>query len=162
MSEQNDDMNSSNNVEEKAATPAPETNESSTSSSESGYQRNGRSEGEFRRPERKRYDSRNTEGERRGGYSSNYMDDSKDDEDGYSQRKFVKQYKKYKKKVCRFCTNKLIEIDYKNIEILEKFITDRGKILPRRITGTCSKHQRMLAKTIKRARSVSLLPYIVQ
>jgi small subunit ribosomal protein S18 len=69
---------------------------------------------------------------------------------------------KFKKKRCRFCYNKDLKLDYKNNELLERFITDRGKILPRRITGTCSKHQRELAIAIKRARIIALVPFIVQ
>ena len=67
---------------------------------------------------------------------------------------------RFKKKVCRFCHNKDIVIDYKKTETLERFITDRGKILPRRITGTCAKHQRVLAQEIKRARMIALLPFV--
>jgi len=69
---------------------------------------------------------------------------------------------RFKRKGCRFCQNKSLVVDYKNVEILERFITDRGKILPRRITGTCAKHQRSIALAIKRARIVALLPFIVQ
>jgi len=65
----------------------------------------------------------------------------------------------FKKKVCRFCTQKL-KIDYKDADMLRKFITERGKILPRRITGTCAKHQRALALAIKRARIIALLPFV--
>ncbi|PIE97717.1 MAG: 30S ribosomal protein S18 [Treponema sp.] len=65
----------------------------------------------------------------------------------------------YRKKVCRFCSQKL-KIDYKDPDSLRRFITERGKILPRRITGTCAKHQRKLALEIKRARAVALLPYV--
>ena len=64
-----------------------------------------------------------------------------------------------KKKVCKFCTQKL-KIDYKDADTLRRFITDRGKILPRRITGTCAKHQRALALAIKQARSIALLPFV--
>ena len=67
---------------------------------------------------------------------------------------------RFKKKVCRFCHNKDAVIDYKKIDVLERFITDRGKILPRRITGTCAKHQRVLAQEIKRARMIALLPFV--
>lgn len=66
----------------------------------------------------------------------------------------------YRKKVCRFCSQKA-KIDYKDPDSLRRFITERGKILPRRITGTCAKHQRKLALEIKRARALALLPYIV-
>jgi len=65
----------------------------------------------------------------------------------------------FKKKICRFCTQKLT-VDYKDGDMLRKFITERGKILPRRITGTCAKHQRSLAQAIKRARIIALLPFV--
>lgn len=64
-----------------------------------------------------------------------------------------------RKKVCAFCADKSKGIDYKDINKLKKYITDRGKILPRRISGNCSKHQRELTISIKRARQVALLPY---
>jgi small subunit ribosomal protein S18 len=67
----------------------------------------------------------------------------------------------FKKKVCRFCTQKL-KADYKDADMLRKFITERGKILPRRITGTCAKHQRALAVAIKRARIIALLPFVAE
>lgn len=67
----------------------------------------------------------------------------------------------FKKKVCKFCTQKL-KIDYKESDTLRRFTTERGKILPRRITGTCARHQRELAAAIKRARVIALLPYVVQ
>ncbi len=69
---------------------------------------------------------------------------------------------RFKRKGCKFCQNKNLVIDYKNVEVLERFITERGKILPRRITGTCSKHQRGVALAIKQARIIALLPFIVQ
>jgi len=69
---------------------------------------------------------------------------------------------RFKRKGCRFCQNKSIVIDYKSIEVLERFTTERGKILPRRITGTCAKHQRALAIAIKRARIIALMPFVVQ
>lgn len=64
-----------------------------------------------------------------------------------------------KKKVCQFCADKTEAIDYKDVEKLRKFITERGKILPKRITGTCAVHQREVTTAIKRARIVALLPY---
>lgn len=67
---------------------------------------------------------------------------------------------RFKKKVCRFCHNKDLVIDYKKPDILLKFVTDRGKILPRRITGTCSKHQRAVAREIKKARMIALMPFV--
>ena len=65
----------------------------------------------------------------------------------------------FKKKVCKFCIQKL-KIDYKDADTLRRFITERGKIHPRRITGTCARHQRALALSIKRARIIALLPYV--
>jgi small subunit ribosomal protein S18 len=64
-----------------------------------------------------------------------------------------------KKKVCRFCVDRVDFIDYKKPEALTQFIQERGKIVPRRITGTCSRHQRWLAEAIKRARNIALLPF---
>ena len=65
-----------------------------------------------------------------------------------------------RKKVCAFCVDKVTAIDYKDTAKLRKFISERGKILPRRISGTCAEHQRELNTAIKRARQVALLPYI--
>ena len=65
-----------------------------------------------------------------------------------------------RKKVCIFCEDKVEFIDYKDTAKLRKFISERGKILPRRISGTCAKHQRELNTAIKRARQVALLPYV--
>jgi len=64
-----------------------------------------------------------------------------------------------RRKVCAFCQAKVDEIDYKDVNTLKKYITEGGKILPRRMTGVCAKHQRVLAKAIKRARLVDLLPF---
>ncbi len=65
-----------------------------------------------------------------------------------------------RKKPCKFCMTSVDAVDYKNHELLGRFINDRGKIAPRRITGTCARHQRMLVSGIKRARYVALLPYV--
>ncbi len=70
------------------------------------------------------------------------------------------QPKKYqRRKFCRFCSEKVEFIDYKNTKILRSYLTERGKILPRRMTGTCAKHQRELSESIKRARSIALLAF---
>ena len=66
-----------------------------------------------------------------------------------------------RKKVCYFTKNNIETIDYKDVELLKKFISERGKILPRRVTGTSAKYQRMLTTAIKRARHMVLLPYVV-
>ncbi|MBN2511186.1 MAG: 30S ribosomal protein S18 [Spirochaetales bacterium] len=91
------------------------------------------------------YDGRNSDNDK------NY-DDRKD-------RGFKRGKPFFKKKVCRFCVNKN-KPDYKDIEVLKRFVTERGKILPRRITGTCAKHQRHLAQEIKKARVIALLPFV--
>ena len=67
--------------------------------------------------------------------------------------------RKAKKKVCQFCADKVEHIDYKDVAKLRRFVSERAKILPRRITGTCAKHQRQLTTAIKRARHIALLPY---
>ncbi|MBR5931787.1 MAG: 30S ribosomal protein S18 [Lachnospiraceae bacterium] len=66
-----------------------------------------------------------------------------------------------RKKVCIFCGEKAQKIDYKDVNTLKRYISERGKILPRRITGTCAKHQRAITTAIKRARHIALMPYSV-
>lgn len=73
-----------------------------------------------------------------------------------------KSFRKSRKKVCNFCVDSIDEIDYKDVEKLKRYISDKGKILPRRVTGTCAKHQRKVNEAIKRARHIALLPYTVQ
>ncbi len=70
------------------------------------------------------------------------------------KRRFFKH-----RKVCRFCTDSALKLDYKDAGMLQHFLTERGKIVPRRITGNCAKHQRALTNAIKRARQIALLPY---
>lgn len=65
-----------------------------------------------------------------------------------------------RRRVCRFCTDKDTTIDYKDAKTLRNFVTERGKIIPRRIYGTCAKHQRQLTEAVKRARQLALLPYM--
>ncbi|MEA4920295.1 MAG: 30S ribosomal protein S18 [Clostridiaceae bacterium] len=67
-----------------------------------------------------------------------------------------------RRKVCQFCADKVATIDYKDTAKLRKFVSDRGKILPRRMTGTCAMHQRQLTEAIKRSRHVALLPYTAE
>ena len=67
--------------------------------------------------------------------------------------------RKAKKKVCQFCVDKVTDIDYKDVAKLRRYVSERAKILPRRITGTCAKHQRQLTIAIKRARHIALLPF---
>ncbi len=74
----------------------------------------------------------------------------------------AKGYRRPKKKVCNFCQDKVDHIDYKDVRKLSKYITERGKILPRRVTGNCAKHQRQLTVAIKRARAIALLPFTAE
>jgi small subunit ribosomal protein S18 len=80
----------------------------------------------------------------------------------YKSSRMERDRKRYvfrRRKVCKFCENKINYIDYKNVQMLLPYIPERGKILPKRISGVCSKHQRMLSKAIKRARHIALIPY---
>ena len=65
-------------------------------------------------------------------------------------------------KVCRFCEDKVAVISYKNERVLRRFVTERGKVTPRRMTGTCARHQRVLVRAIKRARHVALMPFVAE
>ena len=65
-----------------------------------------------------------------------------------------------REKICQFCSEKDLKIDYKNVELLRRYIDETGKIRPRRQTGTCAKHQRAVAKAIKNARHIALLPFV--
>ena len=69
------------------------------------------------------------------------------------------KFRKMRKKVCPLCANKDLVLDYKNADQLKKFINDKGKILPRRATGACAKHQRDITIAVKRARHIAVLPY---
>ena len=72
------------------------------------------------------------------------------------------KYRKVRRKVCPLCADKNLVLDYKNADQLKKFINDKGKILPRRATGACAKHQRDIALAVKRARQIAVLPYTVE
>lgn len=67
-----------------------------------------------------------------------------------------------RRRVCKFCEEKIDVVDYKDVRLIGPFVSDRGKILPRRLTGTCSPHQRELAEAIKRARNIALLPFAAE
>lgn len=81
--------------------------------------------------------------------------------DGKRGEKKEGRMRRIKKKVCQFCAEKIKSVDYKDTNRLKKFMSERGKILPSRITGNCSKHQRITTLSIKRARAIALLPYTV-
>lgn len=70
--------------------------------------------------------------------------------------------RRMKKKVCMFCVDKVEKIDYKDTGKLRRYISERGKIVPRRISGNCAKHQRQLTEAIKRARHIALLPFVAE
>ena len=77
-----------------------------------------------------------------------------------NREKVVARGKRAKRKVCSFCVDKIEHIDYKDAPRLRRYLSERGKILPRRITGTCAKHQRQLTVAIRRARHIALLPFV--
>lgn len=86
------------------------------------------------------------------------MNDMRDNESGQGgERRFFSR-----PKICQFCADKNIVIDYKNADMLRRFIVEDGKIRPRRQTGNCAKHQREIASAVKRARQIALLPFVYQ
>jgi len=100
-------------------------------------------------------------------YSKKVEEDDEDEDKNFrgkdGEGKYPKKNNKYKRKVCKFTADKQLAaaLNYKRVDILERFITNRGKILPRRITGTSAKWQRILVREIKKARAAGLLPYKV-
>jgi small subunit ribosomal protein S18 len=73
----------------------------------------------------------------------------------------MKKKRVFRKRVCKFCADKLPLVDYKDVQRLQRCVTEKGKIIPRRVTGSCSRHQRQLSVAVKRARQMALLPYAV-
>lgn len=78
-----------------------------------------------------------------------------DAEQGMGPRRFMAR-----PKICQFCADKNVKIDYKSIDMLRKYVTEEGKIRPRRQTGTCARHQRVVAAAVKRARHIALVPFV--
>ncbi len=78
-----------------------------------------------------------------------------ENEQSFGPRRYVAR-----PKICQFCADKNVTIDYKQVDLLRRYVTEEGKIRPRRQTGTCARHQRVLAREIKRARHLALLPYV--
>ncbi len=101
---------------------------------------------------------RPSNGARRSYGSGRGRSDSQRSGQGNSGQRQRRGY--FRKKVCRLCVNKIKTVDYKDVDLLKRFVTDRGKILPRRMTGTCAKHQRVLSAAVKRARMAALLPFV--
>jgi small subunit ribosomal protein S18 len=88
-------------------------------------------------------------------------ENSRDGKD-FGKRGGGSRMRRARKKVCAFCSDKATHIDYKDVSKLRKYVTERGKILPRRISGTCAKHQRALTQAIKVARNIALLPFTTE
>jgi small subunit ribosomal protein S18 len=78
------------------------------------------------------------------------------------KRAAAKKERRPKRKVCNFCAEKQAAVDYKDVSRLRKFVSERGKILPRRISGNCAKHQRLLTVAVKRARVIAFLPFVAE
>ena len=91
-----------------------------------------------------------------GGRRGRGRGDKKDKDKAQGQRRPMFR----RRKVCKFCVDKIDDINYKDVKLVSPFVPERGKILPRRISGTCAMHQRKLQIAIKRARQIALLPYV--
>jgi small subunit ribosomal protein S18 len=94
-------------------------------------------------------------GQGRSGGGRGKKDDKKAGEKGGQRRTLFRR-----RKVCKFCADKIDDINYKDVKLIGPFVPERGKILPRRISGTCAMHQRKLQTAIKRARQIALIPYV--
>lgn len=103
------------------------------------------------------YHSKKEGGNKMAERKPNNNKNSRRNDDDYNPR-----FRKMRKKVCPLCADKELVLDYKNPEQLKKFINDKGKILPRRATGACAKHQRDITLAVKRARHIAVLPYTQQ
>ncbi len=87
---------------------------------------------------------------------------SNDNKDfGYDTTTRAKIAANSKRRACKFCSDKALYLDYKNVGLIKNFITERGKIVPRRISGTCLKHQRKLSLAVKQARNIALIPFVM-
>ncbi len=86
--------------------------------------------------------------------------DNKTEKTERAERPAPRAPRKGRRKVCAFCVDKVSEIDYKDVARLRKYLSERAKIVPRRVTGTCARHQRQLTVAVKRARHIALLPYV--
>ena len=95
---------------------------------------------------------------RSGGRGGRGSRDKKDKEKQQGQRRPMFR----RRKVCKFCADKIDDINYKDVKLIGPFVPERGKILPRRISGTCALHQRKLQTAIKRARQIALIPYVTE
>ena len=97
-------------------------------------------------------------GQGRGGGGRGKSSDKKTDDKDKGKRRTLFR----RRKVCKFCADKIDDINYKDAKLIAPFVPERGKILPRRISGTCAMHQRKLQTAIKRARQIALIPYVTE
>lgn len=97
-----------------------------------------------------------------GKRDNNRRDSGRDSYDKGEGKGGGMRMRRAKRKICQFCVDKVTDIDYKEVAKVRKFISERGKILPRRISGNCAKHQRQLTMAIKRARHIALLPFTAE
>jgi small subunit ribosomal protein S18 len=146
-------------AEEEVKKAAPAANDTKPASRPEGNARpTSRPEGNTRpasRPEGSTRPAPREGGSRPGG-------DRRYNRDGDNNRRYDRRPRRgRRRKVCNFCVDKAKSVDYKDVAKLSKYITERGKILPRRVTGNCAKHQRQVTEAIKRARNVALMPYTV-
>jgi len=95
-----------------------------------------------------------------GGRSSKGPSKGRAGRGGFRRRERSEMGMRFRRKVCRFCEDKSEALDYKDLRRLERLVSERGKILSRRLTGTCARHQRMVQRAVKRARYMALLPYM--
>ena len=91
-----------------------------------------------------------------------FLSQTREREDSRARGAGSDRRRPFRRKVCKFCLDRVGKIDYKDTARLSKFTSERGKILPRRVSGTCARHQRQLAKAVKRARVVSLMPFLAE
>jgi small subunit ribosomal protein S18 len=146
-------------IEVPAATPVPIATRSEGPTGGGGHRSEGHSGGGGQR--REGYSGGGGGGQRREGGGPGGPGGPGGGGPGGPRRGGKRQYFR-KKKVCRFCVERVDFIDYKKVEMLQPFVQERGKILPRRMTGTCSRHQRWLGEAIKRARNIALLPFATE
>ncbi|MCX5776781.1 MAG: 30S ribosomal protein S18 [Candidatus Firestonebacteria bacterium] len=100
--------------------------------------------------------------ESRGSSRGDSRDTRSDGPGGRERRPRGKFFKGLRKKQCRFCSEENLTIDYKNVSMLRQFLTERAKIVPKRTTGNCAKHQRQLTEAVKRARVLALVPFTIE
>ena len=150
-------MDSETKFNEKKAAAPTETGEAGETRGDAGLATRTETKPEGRETERSEGEARNYRDGARPYHSSGHSTGAPHGERRFAGRRRFQM----RRKVCRFCKNTAI-MSYRSPDELKRFVTERGKILPRRITGTCAKHQRQLALVIKRARVLALLPFVAK